>query len=602
MRLAPERATVCLLLLAPLVAQLAQAETSMTGRTPSQARECTEELLGAWTGMLDVERLFTLRLTITETTPGAFQTTLRFADGEERATIWRHGDRLRFQSRTRPIAFDFRVSALDTPMDGFIQYASHLVHVRIPYDGDSSWSTDWSYLGVRADRVRFDLYIEEVDERVAGGYLFFRDQRLPALHGEGLTCFEGDSVRLAERNLGLQLHGHLDRRADVLHLTANGLGGSVPITFRRVLDAEVPDLPDAPEAPPRRAEGTGYVEHAPEALGDGWATAMPSDEGLDPEMIARMVQAIVDEEMTFTHSVLVARHGRLVVEEYFYGFDRETWHDMRSASKTVASTLVGLAVRNGHIDGAESLALSCLPYRHYDNWDPRKATITLRHLMTMSSGLDANDSDPSSVASERAYQGQRHRSDWIKLALDAPMIADPGAQPLYGGANPLILGGVLAASVHEPVEWFAQQSLFGPLGIVDYMWFLDPSGGLYMGGGMYMGPRDMAKVGQLYLNGGMWQETRVLPEEWVKESWSRYGRLAPLERNGHEYGYLWWHHHYDIGGKTIETVEARGNGGQYISVAPALELVAVITSGNFRNGRTRQPEEILRRFILSAVR
>jgi len=122
-----------------------------------------------------------------------------------------------------------------------------------------------------------------------------------------------------------------------------------------------------------------------------------------------------------------------------------------------------------------------------------------------------------------------------------------------------------------------------------------------MGGGLYLRPRDMAKFGQLYLDGGLWRGERVISEEWVRESTGKYGRLAPLDRNGHQYGYLWWHHRYPVGDRVIETIEARGNGGQYIFVVPELELVAVITSGNFRNGKTRQPEEILQRFILPAA-
>jgi len=290
------------------------------------------------------------------------------------------------------------------------------------------------------------------------------------------------------------------------------------------------------------------------------------------------------------------------VEEYFYGFDRAVMHDMRSASKTLTSTLIGLAVQEGRIEGSGATALSFFPnYRRYANWDPRKADIEIRHLLTMSSGLDANDSDPESAASEGFYQSQTIRPDWVKLALDAPMIADPGSQPLYGGANPLILGGILANVVDVPVEWFAHLALFDPLGVQHYKFFLDPTGIVYMGGGLYLRPRDMLKFGQLYLDGGVWQGRRVLDEGWIDESWGRYGRLAPLDRNGHQYGYLWWHHQYELGDRTIETVEARGNGGQYIFVVPSLDLVVVITSGNFRNGKTREPEDIMRRFVLPAV-
>ncbi len=130
---------------------------------------------------------------------------------------------------------------------------------------------------------------------------------------------------------------------------------------------------------------------------------------------------------------------------------------------------------------------------------------------------------------------------------------------------------------------------------------MDPTGIVYMGGGLYLRPRAMLKIGQLYLNGGTWNGRRILSQEWVDESWGKYGRLEPLDRNGHQYGYLWWHHQYTVGDRTIATVEARGNGGQYIFVAPELDLVVVITSGNFRTGLTRQPEKIMRRYVLPAA-
>jgi CubicO group peptidase (beta-lactamase class C family) len=105
----------------------------------------------------------------------------------------------------------------------------------------------------------------------------------------------------------------------------------------------------------------------------------------------------------------------------------------------------------------------------------------------------------------------------------------------------------------------------------------------------------------MYLDGGVWDGARILDEAWIGESWGRYGRLRPIERNGHQYGYLWWHHAYEVDGRPVETLEARGNGGQYIFVVPSLDAVVVITSGNFRNGRTREPEDIMQRFILPAI-
>jgi CubicO group peptidase (beta-lactamase class C family) len=385
-----------------------------------------------------------------------------------------------------------------------------------------------------------------------------------------------------------------------MDLSVSGLVGTASIAFRRLPEDSVPESPSDTDVSPRTGADAGYREHAPPDLGDGWETANPSSEGMDVGLIRDLVEAIIAQEMTLTHSVLVARRGKLVVEEYFYGFDRNTLHDMRSASKTVTSALIGLAIDRREISNAEAAALSFFPtYRQYANWDERKARITVHDLLTMSSGLDANDSDPESVAAEWRYQDQTAQPDWTKFALDAPMIADPGSQIVYGGANPLILGGILQAVLEEPVEWFAHRYLFGPLGVHEYRFFHDPSGVLYGGGGMYMRPRDMAKFGQLYLDGGTWNDERLMSEGWVRQSLRKYGPIVNRWEN--EYGYLWWHSTTRVGDRTVESSEARGAGGQYIYVVPELEIVVVITSGNYRNGRYRQPEEIMERFILPAA-
>lgn len=570
------------------------------GAAAVRIHDCPEDLTGAWTGTLDLDRLSSIRVRVDEADEDSFVASLEWDEARVEVPTWRQGNRIRFQPKALPIAFDMRKPDGTGAMEGFIQYAGHLVHVRMPHGPDGSWSFEWKYLQADEGRSRLDLYVEDEGDGRTGGYFFFRDPRLPALYGEGVTCDDG-VVTIRERNLGLTLTGPAVAASDSLRLVVSGLGGEVPITFHRMALEDVPDSPDASIVPPRSPDRQAYTEHAPEALSDdGWRTAQPSEEGLNPDYIARLVESIIDRRMTATHAVLVARHGRLVVEEYFYGFDRDTPHDLRSASKSLASTLIGLAIRDGTIESASVSALARLPYRRYANWDPRKARITLRDLLTMSSGLDADDYDRNSAAAEQTYQAQD--TDWVKTALDAPMIADPGTQPLYGSANPLILGGVLESVLDEPVEWFADRTLFGPLGIADYRWFTMPTGGPYLGGGVHLRPRDLLKIGQLYLDGGVWQGERILPESWIRESWGDYGRLAPLDVNGNEYGYLWWHHRYEVSGEIIRTLEARGFGGQYLFVVPALELVCVVTAGNYRNGRTQQSQDVLARFILPAVR
>ncbi len=560
----------------------------LLGPPVAYVQECPDELLGAWTGALAVDALLTVRVTVIERAPGRYVAEIRSQERSEEVPVWMDGERLRFQSAGLPVAFDGTLSDDGTRIGGFVQHASHIIRVELVEQdgaGARTWVTDWTPLGVREESVCTSTTGPGVSA---------------ATSSSAISDFPGSGVM--ERSVGR--NGSSSRRETwVSPSRGDSMRRGTSYRSRcRGWVARSPSHSSECRKMRSRRYRTPLKPPRGSRLQDGWPTAMPSELGLDVGVIREMVRAVVEEEMALTHSVLVARHGTLVVEEYFYGFDRDTWHDMRSASKTVTSTLIGLAVQEGSLEGSGATALQYFPkYRRYANWDERKAEITVRDLLTMSSGLDANDSDPNSVAAEGAYQSQMRQPDWIKLALDAPMIAEPGSQPLYGGANPLILGGIIAEVVEEPVEWFAHRTLLGPLGIEHYKFFMDPTGVVYMGGGLHLRPRDMAKYGQLYLAGGIWRGRRMLSEEWIRESWGKYGRLAPLDRNGHQYGYLWWHHRYQVGDRIIETVEARGMGGQYIFVVPSLELVAVITSGNYRTGKTRQPEEILRRFILPAA-
>jgi len=570
------------------------------------AQGCPPELQGAWSGSVPAAELFEVRFVVRETAAGQYAAEVHAAGGTETVPVWRDGTHLRFQPSGSAMAFDGMIAADGNRIDAFINHrgaATRIVLTRTAEDDESAWHGRWSPVDVGEESLRLDLYVEDDGEGNFGGYWFFRDQRMPGLWGYGLSC-DGANVSVGERTLGLWFTGASDMERDSLDLTAKGPGSSVSVSFGRVPPNDVPGRPDAPDGPPRPSGGAEFVARAPEALHDGWPTAAPADVGIDPMHIRALVEAIVaaDTQWGLPHAVLVARHGTLVVEEYFYGYDRSTWQDMRSASKTVASTLVGLAIRDGHIPGVDTPALSLLHrYRSYERWDPRKAEITVADLMNMNSGLDANDYDPNAVAAEQAYQSQTARQDWVKYALDAPMVGDPGAPPFYyGGANPLIVGGVLDQTVGEPVQWFADRNLFAPLGIDHYKILLDPTGVPYLGGGLRLRPRDMLTFGQLYLNGGVWNGQRVLSEAWVDESWTPRGKLQQF-RAEHAYGYFWWHFPYRVGDRVFDAIEARGNGGQYISVFPSLDLVVVITGGNYRNGKVRVPERMLAEHILPAV-
>ncbi len=583
-RIAHSLAAICLVLAAP-----AQAI-------------CTSDIVGGWEGRIAAAPLFTVDIEMRVGQDGGLMATVASGARRETVPVWRDGAALRFQPEGLQLAFDGRFSDDDAAIRGFVTYASHLHRMTLTADDDGVWTTRWQPIPAVTDPVALELYFDD-DEGSVNGYFFFRDERLPGLYGYGTRC-DGRHVNVGELNLGLEFDGEFDADFSRLTMTVTGPAGVTDIEFRPMSAERREQSPGTSERPPLTPREAIFTGVAPMATDDGWRTDTAASAGIRPEPLAAMLEAVAAGELPRAHGVLVARGGKLVVEEYFYGYDRDTLHDMRSASKSVTAALTGLAIDRGMLPGADAEVLPLLPgYRLLANWSPEKADIRIRDLLTMSSGLDANDSDRTSVASENAYQSQVRQPDWIRLALDAPMIATPGTRVIYGSANPMILGGVLAKVVGDRVEWFADEALFAPLGIERYRIFMDPTGVPYMGGGMYLRPRDMLKFGQLHLDGGRWQGRQVLSEDWVQASFGRYGRLEPLDRNGNEYGYLWWHETYDVGGRQIASVEARGNGGQYIFVVPELDLVAVITAGNYRGGleTTRQSQRMFERYVLPAV-
>lgn len=312
--------------------------------------------------------------------------------------------------------------------------------------------------------------------------------------------------------------------------------------------------------------------------------------------LKEMEELILNDSLESVHSVLVSRKGKTVYERYFHGYSANVPHDTRSASKSIGSAIVGIAKDKGLVESVDQSLFDFLPEEYQVYKDAEKAEIDLQSLLTMSSGLDAIDFgiEGTSAASEDSYQSS---DDWVKTVLEAPMIYEPNTHANYGSANPFLLGLAMRFAVSEPLETFMDQHLFKELGITNYIIQTDVGGHPYFGGGMYLTPRDLMKFGELYLNQGKWNGKQVISESWVEESFQNYLVLENAnDKNG--YGYLWWHHSYEVGGKTLKSIEARGSGGQYIFVIPELEMVAVITSGNYRNGKTQQPELILEQHIL----
>lgn len=314
--------------------------------------------------------------------------------------------------------------------------------------------------------------------------------------------------------------------------------------------------------------------------------------------LTEMEKFILNDSLPNTHSVLISKKGKIVYENYFDGYNENIPHDMRSASKSISSAVVGIAKDKSLFNNVEQSIFDFLPKKYQSHKDILKTEIDIQSLLTMSSGIDAIDyginANPKSSATEQNYQ---RTPDWIEAILTAPMIHKPNTKANYGSANPALLGVAMDSIVSGSLELFIDKYLFQKLEISNYIIQTDLRDKPYFGGGMYLTPKDMVKFGELYLNKGKWNDKQVLSKKWIKKSFTNYLNLEnTADKNG--YGYLWWHHTYIINGKEVKSIEARGAGGQYIFIIPKLKVVAVITSGNYRNRKSQQPEKILNNYIL----
>lgn len=337
------------------------------------------------------------------------------------------------------------------------------------------------------------------------------------------------------------------------------------------------------------ADSAGYRYRPPVAEEDGWRTASLADEGVDEKPIEAMVNRILSSNPStdplLIQSLLIARHGHLVLEEYFYGFDQKRVHDMRSAGKTFAPVLVGLAREQGAKLAANTPVYPIFSrYKTFQNWDARKQAMTLRDIMTMTAGNACDDYDDNSPGNEDVMQGDPKVTDWYKYTLDLPMLKQPGGEnAVYCSGDLNLVGGAVASATGAWLPDFFDRYLARPLQFGRYYLNLMPDGQAYMGGGAYLLPRDELKLGQLFLDGGVWNGKRILSKSWVDESTSFHSRFDPRYSFGvdHQYGYGWHIHLLKSGGKTYRTLAAGGNGGQFVIVVPDLDLVVGMNGGSY---------------------
>jgi CubicO group peptidase (beta-lactamase class C family) len=351
----------------------------------------------------------------------------------------------------------------------------------------------------------------------------------------------------------------------------------------------------------------------PAALGDGWDIGSPESVGLDAARLCGIAARLKDSDAD-VHAVVVVRHVKLVFEQYFSGyddpwgipegqfdFDATTKHDMRSVSKSVTSLLVGIAIDRKLIAGVDEPVVKFFPEysaQKTEGWDG----ITLRHLLTMSSGIRWDEArawtDP---ANDEPHL--ENEADPIRYVLAKPVAAPPDTIWNYNGGGADLLGNIIERVSGKPFAEFAREALFEPLRISDWEWKTYENGKVAPAAGLRLRPRDAAKIGRLVLDRGAWDGRQIVPAAWLARS------VAPrFEAIGYFgglffYGYQWWLGRTLSGDKEVKWVAAMGLGGQRLFIVPDLDLVVMTTSGLYTSPRQGHAAlDILYSFVVPSVR
>jgi len=367
------------------------------------------------------------------------------------------------------------------------------------------------------------------------------------------------------------------------------------------------------QTPPSSTGKPAVACGSPAAIGDGWPIAAPDSVGLDGGRLCGIAARLAATSAN-VHAVVIARRGALVFEQYSpgydepwgmgggrYEFDAQTKHDMRSVSKSVVSLLVGIAIDRELIKGADEPVVKFFPdysAAKSAGWDG----IKLRHLLTMSSGIQWDENLPwKDPKNDEPHLGSE--ADPYRYVLAKPVAAPPDAVWNYNGGGTDLLGNIIERVSGKSLEAFARDTLFAPLGITDWEWMKYRNEHFAAAAGLRLRPRDAAKIGQLVLNKGAWNGRPVVSPKWIEQSVTPRFQALGYFGGLFYYGQQWWMGRTLGGGRDVKWIAAQGLGGQRIFIVPELDLVVMTTSGLYASGRQGQAAlDILANFIIPSIK
>ncbi|MFC2090006.1 serine hydrolase domain-containing protein [Bacteroidota bacterium] len=360
----------------------------------------------------------------------------------------------------------------------------------------------------------------------------------------------------------------------------------------------------------------GYTYDIPVPGEDGWEVISADEVGLNIPQLEETIDYINATAGHNIHSILIFKDDKLVFEKYFEGYlystnppgsngeyilyNKETDHYLASVSKSVTSVIFGAAVKEGFIDDVDERLVDVLP-EYKDTLTGDKAEITLKHLLTMSSGLHWDEWSTSFENPENDVVALFNEADPIAYILSKFMIGQPGQYFLYNSGGTNVLGLVIERKTGMEMLDFGNAYLFDPLDVQGGLWETIAGGYIFASGGLYLRPRELSKIGYLFLNKGYWKDTQVITEEWITESTTSHIQPYSLIPEANGYGYQWWIMDFQANGQNYDCFFAAGWGDQYMFIFPEQGMIITFNCGNFLQSGSMSIFDLVESYLLPAI-
>lgn len=302
------------------------------------------------------------------------------------------------------------------------------------------------------------------------------------------------------------------------------------------------------------------------------------DSGFKKDSIENLLRLIKNTPPNDFRGLVVIKDNHLVIEEYFNTFWRNSIHDIRSAGKSVTAMLLGIAIKDGLVNDLEQDVYSFFSKNKYPSVNKDYKQIKLKHLLDMSSGLDADTDDSKTIGHEVNWIA---RDNWKDYILNVPLTSRPGEKWVYTDINPLLISAVIEEASGMSLKDYAKKKLFDPLGIKQFYWYTNAANQTGAAGNLYLSTLDFAKLGVLIVNEGKWKDIQIIDPDYIKKLSNETFNISKDNPFADYYGMMWYKSHRTFGGKDIDYLFASGNGGNHLIVIPDKGIVIALTSSAY---------------------